>query len=262
MTYACFPRERARRILKVVTEVDITVIKKPAALGLQHCRRTALRMTSPENEAWVQRILAASKTGVPPDTDATMHGVTPPICPTAHMWCNESMPAGAAIPGWPPTSYPWLNKLDGLGPPKLAPAMPPDLGGPGFPALPITPVTGRAGVPMAGPARRKDRMSEVDKLKARLSALEDTIEAVRQGFEKLLAAQEKNTARRADNARGAAAGGSIQLTAVGSEHIDHGSNHIDHGSDHRRERTELNLSFDDLDALKNSALLDEFIRSL
>ena len=48
----------------------------------------------------------------------------------------------------------------------------------------------------------------------------------------------------------------------GSEHIDHGSNHIDHGSEHRRERTELTLSFDELDALKDSAMLDEIMRSL
>ena len=216
-------------------------------------------MTSPENAAWVQRFLAASKMGVPPTTDAAMHGVAPPIDPTANLWCNESMPA---IPGWPPTSYPWLNRLDGLGHTKLAPAMPPDLGGPGFPALPITPVAVSDGVPMAGPTRRKDRMSEVDKLKARISRLESTIEAVRQGIEKLLAAPENQTARRADNARGAVAGGHLQLTAVGSEHIDHGSNHIDHGSDHRRERTELNLSFDDLDALKNSDMFDEIMRSL
>lgn len=219
-------------------------------------------MTSPENAAWVQRLLAASKTGVPPATDAAMHGVAPPIDPTAYLWCNESMPSGAAIPGWPPTSYPWLNKLDGLGHPTLAPAMPPALGGSGCPALPIAPFAGRAGVPMAGPARRKDRMSEVDKLKARISKLESTIEAVHQGIEKLLAAPENQTARRADNARGAGAGGHLQMTAVGSEHIDHGSNHIEHGSDHRRERTELNMTFEDLDALKNSAVLDEFIRAL
>ena len=212
-------------------------------------------MTSPENAAWVQRLLAASKTGVPPATDAAMHGVAPPFDPTAYLWCKESMPSGAAIPGWPPTSYPWLNKLDGLGHPTLAPAMPPALGGSGYPAVPIAPVAGIAGVPMAGPARRKDRMSEVDKLKARISKLESTIEAVRQGIEKLLADPEKQTARRADDARGAASGGTLQLTAVGSEHIDH-------GSDHRRERTELNLSFADLDALKNCDMFDEIMRSL
>ena len=34
--YAYFPRKWPRMILKVVTEVDKPVIKKPAALGLQH----------------------------------------------------------------------------------------------------------------------------------------------------------------------------------------------------------------------------------
>ena len=85
-----FPARGPRVILKVVTEVDNTVIKTPAALG--HCRRSALTMTSPENEAWVQRILAASTTGVPPATDAAMHGVAPPIDPTAYLMAPHGIP--------------------------------------------------------------------------------------------------------------------------------------------------------------------------
>ena len=211
-------------------------------------------MTSPESAAWVQRILAASRQGAPPALEEAMPGAAPPKDFSSYLWCNESMPA--AVPGWPPTAYPWLNKLDGIGHPFVAPTMP-SLGSPNFPTFPL-PDAGGNGVPVPGPTRRKDRMSEVDKLNARITALEKNIESIVHRFEELLVVQQEKTARRAR----AASGGTLSLTATGSEHIDHGSNHVDHGSDHRRERTELNLTFDDLDTLKNSSVLDEFIRSI
>ena len=210
-------------------------------------------MTSPESAAWVQRILAASRQGAPPAPEAAMHGAAPPK-DGSYLWCSESMPA--SVPGWPPTAYPWLNKLDGIGHPLVEPTMP-STGNPMFPSVPMTGAC-RAGVPMAGPTRRKDRMSEVDKLKARITALEETLASISQRFEELIVAHKEKHPSRAR----AASGGTLSLTATGSEHIDHGSNHVDHGSDHRRERTELNMTFEDLDTLKNSSVLDEFLRSL
>ena len=210
-------------------------------------------MTSPESAAWVQRILAASRQGDPPSPEKAMPGAAPPKDLSSYLWCNESMPA--AVPGWPPTAYPWLNKLDGIGHSSVAPTMP-SLGSPIFPSVPM-PDAGSDGVPVAGPTRRKDRLSEVDKLKARMTTLEKNIALIADRFEELLVVHREKTARRAR----AASGGTLSLTATGSEHIDHGSTHVDHGSDHRRERTELNMTFEDLDTLKNSSVLDEFVRS-
>ena len=77
-----------------------------------------------------------------------------------------------------------------------------------------------------------------------------TVDAL--GFDRLKLAQESRAAASAH--AGFAGSGSLRVVADGTEHVDH-------GSDHRRKRTELSMTFDDLEALR-SADLDEILRSL
>ena len=98
------------------------------------------------------------------------------VTPTQELTSAEKMPAA---PGWPPMGVPWMNQLDGLGPPLgtnpfqpvVAPA-PVD-----EPPLPDPRLKAVRGVQVGKSARptkpsRPCRMSEVDKLHGRIDALE------------------------------------------------------------------------------------------
>ena len=98
------------------------------------------------------------------------------VAPTHELTSAEKMPAA---PGWPPMGVPWMNQLDGLGPPLgtnpfqpvVAPA-PVD-----EPPLPDPRLKAVRGVQVGKSARptkpsRPCRMSEVDKLHGRIDALE------------------------------------------------------------------------------------------
>ena len=98
------------------------------------------------------------------------------VAPTHELTSAEKMPAA---PGWPPMGVPWMNQLDGLGPPLgtnpfqpvVAPA-PVD-----EPPLPDPRLKAVRGVQVGKSARppkpsRPCRMSEVDKLHGRIDAIE------------------------------------------------------------------------------------------
>ena len=98
------------------------------------------------------------------------------VAPTHELTSAETMPSA---PGWPPLGVPWMNQLDGLGPPLgtnpfqpvVAPA-PVD-----EPPLPDPRLKAVRGVQVGKSARptkpsRPCRMSEVDKLHGRIDALE------------------------------------------------------------------------------------------
>ena len=96
--------------------------------------------------------------------------------PVPGLTCAEKMPSA---PGWPPMGLPWMNQLDGLGPPLgtnpfqpvVAPASVDE------PPLPDPRLKAVRGVQVGKSARPPKpshpcRMSEVDKLHGRIDALE------------------------------------------------------------------------------------------
>ena len=197
-------------------------------------------MLSQADTAWIERLLAtkAKALGQAVPVGAGFGGVVDP-----QLSCPEAIPGTA---GWPPPAAPWMNKLDGVEFPQQLPAATP-------PSRNTAPAIGvRLG---AGGTQRKyvrpSRLSELEKLKNRIAALEDTLTTIREGVDQIKLAQK---ARPAAGAHTAMPGGALRMVADGTEHLDH-------GSEHRRKRTEMSLTFEDLDALR-SADIDEIMRSL
>ena len=211
-------------------------------------------MTSPANDAWEQqmRMLAASNATAPHAPAQATTG--PAIGKQPDLHCYESL---SAWPWYQP--LPAMNKMNGLGqmPNGLAPNIQQF---PEHPLLPTNSLPNAAAGVVPEPSIRKpirpSRMSEVDKLKARLSSLEETITSLRHSFEELRCVMQM----RAGGARGK--GGSIQMTAEASEHVNHGSTRVDHGSDRRREAFDLSVRLDDMESLANNTALEEFLKSL
>ena len=141
------------------------------ARAAQTCTRTFIRhialdkMSSSDAE-WFARF-------------ASLAPMDPRFTPKADLTCSEAIPAA---PGWPPPGMPWMNKLDGVGPP---------IGTNPFLAAPLWPSTepprvasAVRGVPLPSNTSRKVkpirpcRHSELDKLKGRMDALEDLLRSL------------------------------------------------------------------------------------
>ena len=138
------------------------------------------------------------------------------VAPTHELTSAEKMPAA---PGWPPMGVPWMNQLDGLGPPLgtnpfqpvVAPAPVAE------PPLPDPRLKAVRGVQVGKSARppkpsRPCRMAEVDKLHGRIDALERMLRDLSAKID-----QQKSGPHQ-PSAPGATRGAKIRMRGPDSEH--------------------------------------------
>ena len=176
------------------------------ARAAQTCTRTFIRhialdkMSSSDAE-WFARF-------------ASLAPMDPRFTPKADLTCSEAIPAA---PGWPPPGMPWMNKLDGVGPP---------IGTNPFLAAPLWPSTepprvasAVRGVPLPSNTSRKVkpirpcRHSELDKLKGRMDALEDLLRSLHNKLD-----QQMNVPPKPPSVAGSSHGARLRVRGSDSEH--------------------------------------------
>ena len=145
------------------------------------------------------------------------------VAPTHELTSAETMPSA---PGWPPLGVPWMNQLDGLGPPlgtnPFQPVVPVAKAPVDEPPLPDPRLKAVRGVQVGKSARppkpsRPCRMAEVDKLHGRIDALERMLRDLSAKID-----QQKSGPHQ-PSAPGATRGARIRMRGHDSEHTS-GSN--------------------------------------
>ena len=200
----------------------------PVASSRTSLRRALDKMSSSDAE-WFARF-------------ASLSPMDPRFPPKADLTCSEAIPAA---PGWPPPGMPWMNKLDGVGPPI---GTNPFLAAPLWPSTESTRVASAVrGVPLPSNNSRKVkpirpcRHSELDKLKGRIDALEELLRSLHSKID-----QQMNVPPNQPSVAGSSHGARLRVRGSDSEHTT-GRN--------------IDLALSDADALQNIDF-EELARSM